>query len=184
MEWGDYAAVASDRAAGAVWGRGAGRRCWAGRGWGMYRLLGGKLTVTALRVHHFSPRTNYSRFHLATLLCPPQCTMVVTYNRTDSQGPRVKDGEKWLLGCSVSKLFWFLSTSWTHTQLSPTKYIFSKTHVFIKLNNYGRRKKKKSTPLNSNCPIIAQQVRQAVPPHDKVVCNGASRARSHQMVYE
>lgn len=64
----------------------------------MYRLLGGKLPVTALRVHHFSPRSNYSWFHLATLLCPPQRTMVVTYNRTESQGPRVKDGGKTAAG--------------------------------------------------------------------------------------
>lgn len=56
----------------------------------MYLLFWGKLSVTALRVHHFSLRYNYSWFHLATLLCPPRCNMIVMYGRIEIQ--RVKVG--------------------------------------------------------------------------------------------
>lgn len=60
---------------------------------GIYCLFRGKLSVTALLVHHFFPRSNYSRFHLVTLLCSPWCTIIVIYNRTEIQGPGVKAGK-------------------------------------------------------------------------------------------
>lgn len=58
-----------------------GREKKSSREWDL--LFWGKLSVTALRVHHFPPRSNCSRFHPAALLSPPRCTTTVTRDRTE-----------------------------------------------------------------------------------------------------
>lgn len=93
MECDDYGVVTSDCAGGAVWGFSAGMGVLGQKRKGMYRLFWSKLSVTGLLVHHFFPRSNYSRFHVVTLLCPPWCTITVMYNRTEIQGPGVKAGK-------------------------------------------------------------------------------------------
>lgn len=59
----------------------------------MFLLFGGKLCVTALRVHHFSLQSNYSWFHLTTRLCPPHCR-----NDCNVQPPRELGLEEWESG--------------------------------------------------------------------------------------
>lgn len=119
---------------------------------GMYLLSWGKLSVTALRVHHFSLRSNYSRFHLATLLCPPQCTMMETYDRTENQGWGLKAGKNCCWNATLFSCFFSLYIVDSHSAASnkllqlyqqlccKTYGKVSKMHGFIKvsgMNHYS-----------------------------------------------
>lgn len=51
-----------------------------------------KLCVTALLVHHLSLWSNYSQFHLVTLLCPPWCTIMLMCKEIQKLGVKAEGG--------------------------------------------------------------------------------------------
>lgn len=97
---------------------------------GMYLLFWGKLCVTAMRVHHLSLRSNYSRFHLATPLCPLRFRMMATSLRFKDKLLKLEIIAVWKW---IAFIYCFLFASWTHTSLNLTTYLIGTRNFAFQL---------------------------------------------------
>lgn len=125
---------------------------------GMYLLFWGKLSVTASRVHHFPPQSNYSRFHLATPLCPPQCTMMVTYDALRFWDQELKLGQTAALYVAGSHSAASNKIRESRVGSFAFQFLQNFQHAcfyikFSGMNHYAATKK--PTSLNSDWPITA-----------------------------